>query len=282
MEFEKLELNINSFYEYLKINSIDNFEKIKEHVTKDEFKLKVKEDKDSELLNENEEEVVIDNEFKYIKKNTRALLNTDSESLQESILSNISSLKSQTDLNYEGYILINENYTRQKFKKNNFTYIRNIWGNTNSRFFRYVQLRKDPKLLNEYLKYFEHDKIDFCKYENNIMNLSTDILNIYRKKFILKEKEKVPFYFKDIIFYLHGEYLKNKQKINFNDVMIKLLEYDDKKLCFVYNKHEKHKNDIILNENKINNQTSVETNNQTSVEANIQNDDNLDEMELGP
>ena len=107
------------------------------------------------------------------------------------------------------------------------------------------------------------DKELFTSYEREIMNLTTEILNTYRKKFILKEKFQTPFYFKKIIYNLHGDYLKNKEKIKFNDIMVKLLDLDDKNLCFIMNNYNKNKQNL----NYVNNES---------------NDELLDSMELGP
>lgn len=198
-----------------------------------------------DLINNKEIEEIIDPEFQYILKNQRVKIDNIDSSRQESLLNVISMYKNDNNINHEGYILINSNYTRQKFKKNNFVQLRNLWGNTNNRFFRYVQLRKNVNELNAYLNYFTQDKELFTSYEREIMNLTTEILNTYRKKFILKETFQTPFYFKKIIYNLHGDYLKSKEKIKFNDIMVKLLDLDDKNLCFIMNNYNKNKSEVL-------------------------------------
>jgi len=211
------------------------------------------------LINNKEIEEIIDPEYKYILKNQRINIDNINSSRQESLLNIIKAYKNDELINYEGYMLINSNYTRQKFKKNNFKDLRSLWGNTNNRFFRYVQLRKNVNELNKYLNYFSHDKASFTTYEQEIMGLTTEILNTYRRKFILKENFQNPFYFKKIIYNLHGDYLKTKEKIKFNDIMIKLLDLDDKNLCFIMNNYNKNK----------------------SVVKTTHNDQTLDSMEMG-
>ena len=51
---------------------------------------------------------------------------------------------------YEGYIFIDTNYNRWKIKNPYFNKVRNIWGNTNNRFYKYLEIRKECNLLNEY------------------------------------------------------------------------------------------------------------------------------------
>tara|TARA_A100001015_G_scaffold320605_1_gene447600 strand:+ start:721 stop:2010 length:1290 start_codon:yes stop_codon:yes gene_type:complete len=233
-----------------------------------------------DLINNKEIEVIIDENNESILKNHRQILKIDEEKRQKSILEFIQNIKNQqnTLLDYEGFMMINKNYTRQKFRKDNFVKMRSLWGNTNNRFFRYVQLRKNVNDLNLYLKYFPSDKILFQNYENEILDLTTCILNIYRNKFILKEKVSTPFYFKKIIYNLHGDYLKDKVKIKFNDIMVKLLELDDKNLCFIMNKFKKDKNNVVVDS------TVANIDNELSVTENItqeQNDSVIDDMEMG-
>ena len=80
--------------------------------------------------------------------------------------------KNMNMLNYEGIILIDNKYTRQKFKTNIFIKAKELWGNTNNRFMRYLDLRKNPQLLEEYLSLFEYDKIRFIEYEAKISELA--------------------------------------------------------------------------------------------------------------
>ena len=204
-----------------------------------------------DLINNKEIEYTIVHECPNIIKSMREIVNLDETNRAESIINMINNYKSDNNTNYEGYMLINKNYTRQKFKKNNFTMMREIWGNTNNRFFRYVQLRKDLNELNKYLSYFPKDKELFVNYEQEIIDLNSYILETYRKRFILKEKMVTPFYLKKLIFNLHGDYLKNKEKIKFNDIMIKLLELDDKSLCFVMNNYKKSKNEVKKEEGEM-------------------------------
>ena len=215
-----------------------------------------------DLLNQKEVEETISCEG--LIKSQRILLNLKSE---EELSTYIQTLKNDITLENEGIILINEDYVRQKFRKNLFLHMRSLWGNTNSRFFRYLALRKDPEILKEYLLYFNNDKKDFVDFEHTISNMACSILDLYRKKFVVKEAIKIPFYLKDFIYKIHGDFLKNKEKVKYEDIMIHILSLDEAKVCFIMNNIEK---DRIKNLNSLMN---VE-------EINIDNSNTSNEMVL--
>ena len=143
--------------------------------------------------------------------------------------------KNMNMLNYEGIILIDNKYTRQKFKTNIFIKAKELWGNTNNRFMRYLDLRKNPQLLEEYLSLFEYDKIRFIEYEAKISELAKKILEVYLDRHIHKNTHKVPYYFNKVIYKLHGDFLKDKVRTDYDKVMQLLLELDAKKICFIIN-----------------------------------------------
>ena len=164
---------------------------------------------------------------------------------QDNLNSMISQISIDNNLNYEGILFIDSNYNRWKVKSPLFSYVRSLWGNSNNRFFRYLELRKDSNLLKEYVKYYPQDKDVFMNYENKVIHIANNLLKYYTEKHIKKMKEKVPYYFAKIIYELHGEYLKSRVITDYNKVMLKLLSLDAKKLCYMFNQHEKY--EIELN-----------------------------------
>ena len=192
-----------------------------------------------DLINQKEVEETISCEG--LIKSQRILLNLKNN---EELNTYIQTLKNDITLENEGVILINEDYVRQKFRKNLFLHMRSLWGNTNSRFFRYLALRKDPHILQEYLTYFSNDNKDFIDFEHTISNMACSILDTYRKKFVVKEATKIPFYLKDFIYKIHGDFLKNKEKVKYEDIMIHILSLDEAKVCFIMNNIEKDKTKI--------------------------------------
>lgn len=147
------------------------------------------------------------------------------------------SLKNEQNYSYEGYMIIdNNNYVRQKFKTNIYKMVRDIWGNTNNRFYRYLELRKNFDFLNNYLFYYPQDKNKFFEFEEIVNKLAFKILECYKLHHIFKEKNKIPFYFSKIIYKLHGDFMKNRIMTSHEKVMITLLELDPKQICFMINK----------------------------------------------
>jgi len=198
-------------------------------------------------------------DFRYVcnTRNINHILNYDSYKFikndYESIKNYIEQLKNDQTLNSIGYMLIN-NGIRQKFMKNNFTQIRELWGNTNNRLFRYLNLRKNPENLKKYLDIFPKDKKEFLEFEHYLMNIATFILNIYRNRHITKQITKVPFYLRDTIYKIHGLYLQTKNKVNFNDINVLLHNLDEKKFCHIINNIEKDKKNISETEKEKNQQ----------------------------
>ena len=147
-------------------------------------------------------------------------------------------------LSNEGYIFIDTQYNRWKIKTPHFKKVRDLWGQTNNRFYRYVELRKDYNLLNEYLIYYNNDRGNFIEYEDKIKNLAYEILKIYMSKHIDKNNINIPFYFSKIIYNLHGDYFKDKIKTDYNKIMLKLLDIEPKSLCYMMNNYDKNRKEI--------------------------------------
>ena len=164
----------------------------------------------------------------------------------EQLMNKINELKQNNEINHQiGYMLINKDKNvYQKFIKNNYIEIRELWGNTNSRLFRYLHLRKNPEKLKKYLEIFIHEKNKLLEYENYLMGIAAFILNTYRNRHISKIITKVPFYIRDIIYKIHGLYLQTKNKVNFQDVNVILHDLDEKKFCYVINNIEKERKEL--------------------------------------
>jgi hypothetical protein len=182
-----------------------------------------------DMISMNEVEVDIG-----VFKLTRTLIPEDNiENIIESVMNT-------KQLYYEGLIFIDTNYNRWKIRSPYFNRAREVWGNTNNRLFRFIELRKDINLLHEYLIYFPFDSNLFNTYEYRIKVLCSHILEIYVNKYILKNSnEKIPFYLAKIIYKLHGDFIKDKIKTDLNKIGLTLLNTDTKLLCFMLNHYEK-------------------------------------------
>lgn len=190
----------------------------------------------------------ISNNIRHINNFNSYIINFDNDKMIE----HINMIKNDMGLNEIGYIFMNkENFKRQKYIKNNFNEIKNLWGNTNNRLFRYLNLRKNPDVLKKYLDIFIHDKQLFLNFETYLMSIATHILNIYRNKHISKKEDKIPFYLRDIIYKTHGLYLQSKNKVSFQDINVLLHDLDEKKLCYIINNIEKDKKNSLEDNNNV-------------------------------
>ena len=190
-----------------------------------------------------------------VQKTIREFINKDN--LEEFINNNITNnniLNLQTVINHEGYIFIDNNFNRQKVRTPIFNKVRNLWGNTNNRFYRYLELRCDVNTLNEYLTYFDDDKEQFLEYEKRIGTIAQNILELYISKHIKKENIKIPYFFSKIIYNLHGDFIKNKVVTNYNKIMLVLLETPPKKIMFMINHLIKYNNHLNNPENAVDNE----------------------------
>lgn len=156
----------------------------------------------------------------------------------------INYIKNYEEYDLEGFIFIDTNYNRWKIRTPIFINMRKLWGNTNNRLYRYLELRKDTNMLSEYLKYYKNDKEQFINYEYKIKEVALNILKYYVDKHITKSIDKVPFYYSKLIYKLHGDFYKTKIKTNINKVLLTLLEIDAKQLCYMINHYEKNLNTI--------------------------------------
>ena len=162
---------------------------------------------------------------------------------KEYISNLIISINQTKTLDHEGYIFIDKNYNRHKIKTPIFKNAKELWGNTNNRFQRYLELRKNINLFQEYLEIFPNDRIQFINYETVLDNLSTTILNYYYSKHINKTQIKIPYFFAKVIYNLHGDFIKNKVFTDFNKIKLYLLDLAPNKVIFMKTHYDRFINE---------------------------------------
>ena len=91
---------------------------------------------------------------------------------------------------------------------------------------------------------------------------------------MLKQKITTPFYLKDIIYKIHGLYLKTKNKVTFQDVNVLLYKLDEKKFCFILNHIEKDMKKNEEEQKKIQEESKMESNTIIYPEVNKYNENN--------
>jgi arsenate reductase-like glutaredoxin family protein len=192
------------------------------------------------------------------------LPNIERQKISKDNLNDIyNAIQNDISLANEGMIFIDNQCNRHKIKNPYFIKVRSLWGNTNNRMMRYLELRKNIDLLKDYLSFFPYDQHLFASYELIIYNLANEILQVYVKKHIKKvENMKIPYFFAKTIYKLHGNFIKNKIITDINIVLLCLHELEPKNILYMLHHYNK-------NMEKNNNTTNNDTNNDTINDENI-------------
>ena len=82
-----------------------------------------------------------------------------------------------------------------------------------------MELSKNSK-LNEYMQYFPEDNQVFTEYYNKFLNFRNILYKTYINIHIAKKNtlKDVNYILKPLIYELHGDYLKTREKISINKV----------------------------------------------------------------
>jgi hypothetical protein len=146
--------------------------------------------------------------------------------------------------NIEGYVIVDSSFKRQKFIAPSYAKAKELFGNTNSKMYKFFTLRKDCEKLRDYMGIFPQDAQEFSSYEYNFYQIATQIHKLYVNKFVKRPKDEsgnvlmipVPYYLKKVVYGLHSDYKTSKVQTNLERVFSKLSEQDVKLQCFIYNK----------------------------------------------
>lgn len=146
--------------------------------------------------------------------------------------------------NIEGYVIVDSTFKRQKFIAPSYEKAKELYGNTNSKMFKFFTLRKECEKLRDYMTIFPQDAEEFNRYEYNFYQIATQIHKLYVNKFVKRPKDEngnmlmipVPYYLKKVVYGLHSDYKTNKTQTNLEKVFHKLTNQDVKLQCFIYNK----------------------------------------------
>lgn len=153
-------------------------------------------------------------------------------------------LATEYQLNYEGYVVVDSSFNRHKIVSPFYKRAREIWGNTNNRFFRYCEIRKaGPTLVEEYIRYFPNDRQVFLDYEKRFTDFGKKVHDIYRARHTDKKQINIPPYMKRVIYDLHGDFLKNRQMTTMTKVMQWISNYDAKLILDLICKSENYKDE---------------------------------------
>jgi hypothetical protein len=133
---------------------------------------------------------------------------------------NIRELYNKLNDEYEGYIIIDKNNNRQKIEGKMFRFLKDLWGNTNNRIYRYFELRKDENILINYLTYFKEDALIFKNIEIELIHFFKKIHNLYLERHVKKTNIYLDYPYSTILYKLHGNYMSNKKPITHSSVVL--------------------------------------------------------------
>jgi hypothetical protein len=94
------------------------------------------------------------------------------------------------------------------------------------------------------LIHFPFHRSFFINFENIVNKYAYNVLKIYKEKFVEKINTNIPYYMKKIMYILHGNYIKTKDKTNFTKIMLYFLEIDEKFLLFMLLHHQKYEYEL--------------------------------------
>jgi len=133
----------------------------------------------------------------------------------------------------EGLMLRDKNNNRFKIETELYKKVKDIRGNNNNKFYRYLQL-KCGNQINEYLQYFPEQYPLYYMYDLEVSNLAQEIRRYYINRHINKSPEEIPKNFKKIIYNLHGRFIRTHDITTLNIVLEELLKLHPSQIHTLY------------------------------------------------
>lgn len=144
-------------------------------------------------------------------------------------------IESEETKQMPGYIIKTANQT-YRLESNNYLECVNIKGNERNLKYRYLEIRSDFVKKNKFLIYFPELINMANNIEYQIRNVTGNILSNYFNRYV----KKIPNFeinprYKNIIYVIHGMYLKDKEKITFEKVLDLVNNSDTKRIMYLLN-----------------------------------------------
>jgi hypothetical protein len=136
-----------------------------------------------------------------------------------------------------GYIMYSNvtQYPRYKLLEEKYQNLRELIGNTPNMYLRYLECKAEGT-SDMLLKNFPKLRYHSAWVDKSLGVISKAVLQSYVEKFILKNKElPINFYYRPIVYDLHGNYMKTQQKVTYMTVYNLLSTYHPKRLNFILN-----------------------------------------------
>jgi hypothetical protein len=145
-----------------------------------------------------------------------------------------------------GFVIKTDN-TTYRLESINFTECFKVKGNERNLKFRYLQIRTDFVHKNKFLIYFPELINMSNNIEYQIKNTTGTILDNYFKRYV----KKIPNFeinprFKNIIYVIHGMYLKNKEKITYEKILDLINKSDTERVMYLLNTVFNQKNTYLM------------------------------------
>ncbi len=135
----------------------------------------------------------------------------------------------------EGYMLCDSNKNRIKIKNMTYDRVKDLRGNTNNMFYRYLQLKYDG-LVETYLSFYPEFNGKFALYELDVRNLGKEIHKYYLNRHVHGLVVSIPNHLKTMVYKLHGTYISNHETTTVNKVIEELNKLHPSQVCFMYNR----------------------------------------------
>ena len=135
----------------------------------------------------------------------------------------------------EGYMLVDENWNRVKVMNQSYLSMKELKGNTNNLFYRFLQLREN-NLVDEYLEFYPEIRTKFGLYKMDLYRLAKTIHREYLAKHVTKTAPYLSGHFRPIVYRLHGVYLTTHEQTTVQMVMDEIDKLHPNQICFMYNR----------------------------------------------
>lgn len=125
--------------------------------------------------------------------------------------------------------------TRCKLLSEEYLKRRQLLGNTPNMYLRYLECKADGT-DKDLLTCFPHLRYFSSWVEHCLKSVAKTVHQAYSDKFILKNKTAaIDFYYRPIIYELHGNFMKTQEKVTFQVVYKLLTSYHPKRINFILN-----------------------------------------------
>jgi hypothetical protein len=147
--------------------------------------------------------------------------------------------KATPGIESQGIMIKIGNY-RDKVRRNEYVYAREIKGNTTNLMERYLTLNK-LNSVNEYLKYYPENITTFNEFSATMTTIVKTLYNGYIDCFVNKKikHNELPFIYKPLVYTLHKKFIETREPTTLNNVYHYMNSLDIQKILFLVDNKDK-------------------------------------------